>query len=178
MAGFTNAVGGVCRCGDRSVSKTRAQQIDTCFHRIDGAIKLLLTDPADILPSDVRKEAQRAAVRHHIAHFEKLPIRETSVCPYKIASWYGFALSQRAEEMGKDPNKNILRGAITAMASFLREEGKHLPGTTATVLLVMASNHRRPGLDDFAIGPNGLYTSFFAAKTARLFAPCAPHEHP
>jgi hypothetical protein len=62
----------------------------------------MLTDPVDQLPDSVWKSAKHAAVNHHITHFRKLPIRQTSVCPYKIASWYGFALSERAVHMGKD----------------------------------------------------------------------------
>ncbi len=63
---------------------------------------------------------------------------------------------------------------ISAMNRFLQEEGKVLPGTTTSLLLLMASNHGQPDMEDFAIGPNGLYTSFFSAKTARTFIPCAP----
>jgi hypothetical protein len=157
------------------VSRTKGEQIQDCFERIDGSIKIVLADMSILLPDTVWKDAKRAAVAHHIAHIEKLEIRETSVCPYKIASWYGFALSEQALRHGIDTQYGILKGAITAMTRFLREDGKLLHGTTIRLLLTMAANHlRRAEMDDFAIGPNGLYTSFLAAKTTSPFVPSSP----
>ncbi|MBF0324630.1 MAG: hypothetical protein HQL42_06100 [Alphaproteobacteria bacterium] len=145
---------------------TRGRQIWRYFKRIDGSLIQIVEDWGRI-PPNVLNDAKNDAVTHHVAHFKMLPIRETSVCPYKIASWYGFALSQRALAIGCDLDKKILLGVISAMTGFLKEEGVDLPGETQALLWTMAKNHRTPNLDDFAIGPNGLYTSFLTARTAK-----------
>jgi hypothetical protein len=149
------------------VRGTRGEQIKAYLTRIDGCLDQIVVDWCKV-PDSVRLQAKMDAVTHHAAHFHNLPIKETSVCPYKIASWYGFALSRHATLIGADLEKIILLATIDCMNAFLKEDcGKMLPGETAALLWHMAKNHDMTHLEDYAIGRNGLYVAFFAAKKIR-----------
>ena len=145
--------------------ETRGAQISRYFRYADHQISQLFQG-FDDFPEAMLRAAKEEAVRHHAAHFHRLPIRQTSVCPYKIVCWYGFALSRRAHDIGLDDHKLLLRAIIAVLSSLLRDDNTLLPGQTTELLWEMTKNHGDPEREDFAIGPNGLYASFLTARMA------------
>ncbi|MBL0708995.1 MAG: hypothetical protein JJW00_08110 [Sulfurimonas sp.] len=106
--------------------------------------------------SDYSKEnAAQDAINHLMEHLEIMKIQARGLDSYKFISWYGFFLSNHAD----DP-KNVIRIAtILALNIMLRRDNdKSLPKDLLSELAAMAL---RDGQDDnFGIGKNGVYFIF------------------
>ena len=100
-------------------------------------------------------DAAEDAIKHHAAFVNKF-INQKSVDPYKILSWYGFFLSQKAD----DPDKNILFFTITHLNDLLSKEHLALKLSAPQVEHLYKMAKLDGSEDEFGIGKNGIYSVF------------------
>lgn len=105
--------------------------------------------------------AKEDAVRHHLSHLCEMNIQQSTVDPYKIAAWYGFFVTEHAD----DRRRVALLATIYLMRHFLEKEfGVTLDRETSSLLYYYAANN---GIkDEHGIGMNGLFMAFNVARQA------------
>jgi hypothetical protein len=116
------------------------------------------------LTKDDFDNAKEKTITHHYAFLTKLKIQQTSIDPYKIMSWYGFYLS----EVAQDDKKIAVLCAIQIMNNMLKYDSFGKPIVTDLVchLWFLARNDKVN--DDFGVGKNGIYSVFTAASMTNI----------
>jgi len=128
-------------------------------HLIDKILELPLFDKYVGVSDISRENALSDAKKHLDDHLIKIRIEAKKLDSYKLISWYGFYLSNRAD----DP-KNVIRIAtIVALNIMLyKDVSKKLPKELISEMSAMVV---RDGIeDDFGIGKNGVYNTFKACS--------------
>lgn len=112
------------------------------------------------LTSDCLAEAKEKTITHHYKFLAKLQIQQTSIDPYKIMSWYGFYVSEGAN----DSRKIAVLCAIQIMNNMLKYDSFGKPIATDLVCHLWFLVRNDKVNDEFGVGKNGIYSVFTAAS--------------
>jgi hypothetical protein len=107
-----------------------------------------------------RKNALEDAKKHLTEHLIKIEIKAKKLDSYKLISWYGFYLSNHAD----DPKHIIRIATIVALNKVLKQETEK--SLKKDILSEMCAMAIKDGTDDkFGIGKNGVYNTFKACSS-------------
>ena len=127
---------------------------------IDSILNLKIFKDEVGVSNTSRKSALIDAKLHLSEHLTKIEIRAKKIDSYKLISWYGFYLSNHAD----DPKHIIRVATIVALNKVLKQEtDKFLKKDILSEMCAMAI---KDGTDDkFGIGKNGVYNTFKACSS-------------
>lgn len=136
-----------------SADRSRVNQLLNVFDQVIS--RRYVANSLVGLTEQTRECARKATIEHHKQFVDRF-IDQDKVDPYKIVSWYGFFLSQHAD----DPNKHILEACLRTLNHMLEQENLK-QGLSEPQILHLYNMARLDGCkDEFGVGKNGIYSVF------------------